>query len=72
MSRRLSPIEKLARDICWAEWVSNYRPPGTTKATYWERMNPAAQDTYVRDAEWLLFVVKKLKPNRILSLVDFK
>lgn len=67
--RRLSKIEKLARDICWAEWPRT--PTYTTKAAYWTRVLPDKKAEYIRDAEWLVFICQKLKPLRVLQFVDY-
>lgn len=66
----MTDIERLARDICWAEFPR--RPQDTTKASYWRGVHPTKQADYIRDAEWLVFITKKLKPLRVLSLVDFR
>lgn len=66
----MTELEKLARDICWAEFI--VKPAMHTKATYWHQVQPHRRLEYIRDAEWLVFIVKKLKPLRILLLVDFK
>lgn len=69
---RLSDIEKLARDICWAENCLDHKNARATKASFWSSLDADVQTEYVGWAEWLVFIVKKLKPIRILSLVDFK
>lgn len=66
---RLTKIEKLARDICWAEWPS--KPEGTTKANYWFQVHHDSRAAYVADAEWLVFICQKLKPLRVLQFVDY-
>lgn len=67
---RLSSIEKLARDICWAEYPRSHRT--ATKAAYWQLIGSDGRAVYMRDAEWLVYITKKLKPLRILMLVDIK
>ena len=64
-------IEHLARDICWAEFAVR-KPKDTTKAAYWRLVHPSKQSEYREDAEWLIFIVKKLKPLRILAMVDLR
>lgn len=59
----MSEIEKLARDICWAEFPVT--PKGITKAAYWKGVHPDAKAAYIEDAKWLIFITKKLKPARI-------
>lgn len=57
----MDAIEKLARDICWAEFPS--RPKGETKASYWRKIHPDAKTGYIVDAKWLVFIVGKLAGN---------
>lgn len=66
----MTELEKLARDICWAEFPT--KPKDITKAAYWRGVHPVKQCEYARDAAWVVFIAKKLKPLRILSLIDFK
>ena len=67
--RREREIVKLARDICWAEFTR--KPKEDTKVAYWRKVHPEKQADYIESARWLVFITKKLKPLRILSLVDF-
>lgn len=69
MTARISKIEKLARDICWAEWVGDYRPE-CGKAAYWNGLHPDVKTGYIVDAKWFQFICRKLKPLRILQMVD--
>lgn len=64
----MTPLEKLARDICWSEFA--IRRKDVTKAAYWRGVHPDKKAKYLRDAEWLVFIVQKLKPLRILLMVD--
>lgn len=66
----MGEIERLARDICWAEFST--KPKDTTKAVYWQSIHPEAREEYRQDAEWVVYIAKKLKPLRILALVDFR
>ncbi len=45
---------------------------GTTKAAYWRSLSDLQRTLDINEAERLVFIVKALKPIRILSLVDFK
>lgn len=69
MTAPLSKIEKLARDICWAEFATKRTEP--TKAAYWRCVHPDQKAEYISKAEWLVFICQKLKPLRILAMVDY-
>lgn len=68
----MTEVEKLARDICWAEFPVRPKRTEWTKAPYWRGVHPDKKAEYIRDAEWLVFIAKQLKPLRILMLVDFR
>ena len=64
----MSPIEKLARDICWAEFVG--KPPGgRTKAAYWKNIHPDARAVYIQNARYWVAIAKKMKPLRLFAQV---
>jgi hypothetical protein len=65
----MKPTEKLARRICWLEFFPK-PPKGYTEAAYWRGVHPDRQAEYIRDAEWLVFIVQRLKPLRILTMVE--
>lgn len=67
---RLSPIEKLARDIAWAKLGGEHSTE--TKAAWWKRQSDLGRHLYIGEANDFLFIVKKLKPIRILTMVNFK
>lgn len=64
----MSEYEKLARDICWAEFPR--KPKDTTKSAYWAGVHPDRKAEYIEDAKWLVYIVKQLKPLRLLLMVD--
>lgn len=66
---RLSDIEKLARDIAWMKMPGR---PKMTKAAWWRSVDGLRRHFYVKDANDFLSIVKKLKPIRILTMVDFE
>lgn len=67
---RLTDIEKLARDICWAEFPK--KPAAYTKASYWKCLPARGRAEYAVEAARVVWIVKALKPIRILAMVDFK
>ncbi|MFO1080815.1 MAG: hypothetical protein U1E23_09345 [Reyranellaceae bacterium] len=58
MSERLSPIERLARRICWLEF--SRRPEGKTEAAYWRGVHPDKKREYIEDARWLVWMSHRL------------
>ena len=64
----MNQYEKLARDICWAEFPR--KPKEHTKASYWAQVHPDRKAEYIEDAKWLVFIVKQLKPLRLLLMVN--
>ena len=75
----MKPIEKLARDICWAEFVGPQA--GNTRARYWMSLPQETKDAYVVEASRIAFMVCKLslsplrlcpvagKPLQYISLI---
>lgn len=64
----MSPIEKLARDICWAEWAG--KPQTTlTKAKYWRSIHPDARAAHIQNAKYWVAIAKKMKPIRLFARV---
>lgn len=54
---KLNPIERLARDICWAGFTSPAAVIGKTRASYWRDISPDAREEYRQEARrfaWLL------------------
>lgn len=60
---KMDPIEKLARDLCWAGFAGP-KPKGT-KAQYWESVAPEAKARYLEDAKLIRWALGKLGPERI-------
>lgn len=60
----MSPIEKLARDICWAEFAR--KPENMTKARYWrDRVHPDVRAERIAEAERVVWIVKKFGTGAI-------
>ena len=55
---KLSPVEKLARRMCWLEFT----PPrtrerlGYTEAEYWSKIAPSRRDRYMEQARRFLWL----------------
>jgi hypothetical protein len=54
---RLTPVERLARDILWAECG---KQAGHTKATFWASMTASIRAERMTDAFRFVFLVRKL------------
>jgi len=69
MARRISEIESLARDLCWA----GFKLPklvGRSKAAYWDDVSIDSKRSYIREAEYLIWVIQRLGIKR-LERFDF-
>lgn len=60
MSKRMNPIEKLAREICWAGFTTKEGRKGKTKARYWRTLPSDTRQDYVRDARWFAFMMRRV------------
>jgi hypothetical protein len=58
--KRLTPIEKLAREICWAGFATKPGRAGRTKARYWRSITDCARRSYVLEAERFAFLLKNV------------
>lgn len=65
---RLSSVERLARDICWAEFADP-RHAGCSKAAYWLDVHPNRKAEYIEDAEWFTMIVRKLGAPTIAKIL---
>lgn len=66
MSVRLSKLESLARDICWAGFLYP-RKVGRTKAEYWRDITPEARQDYRNEAKRTLWLLERLGVERFNS-----
>lgn len=64
----MSPIEKLARDICWAEFSGKPSTP-KTKAQYWRDIHPDARADHIQNARYWVAIAKTMKPIRLFARV---
>jgi hypothetical protein len=60
VARKLSNIEKIARDICWAEFTHPLSRKGKTKASHWNDISDRARQEFIREAERLIWVIRVL------------
>ena len=65
----MSPIETLARDICWAGFTTKQAKTGKTKASYWRAIAETAREGYRNDARWFFWTLKKLGHDRTAKLL---
>jgi hypothetical protein len=66
---RLGQMEKLARDICWAEFVvPTVSAVGCSKSAYWQKVAPDKKASYMRSAEYLVHILKKLPRKTVAKL----
>ena len=69
MSKRLSPIERLARDICWIGFV-NPKLAGTTKITYWNRLPETTRTKYRDEAKRFAFLLERVPLDTLNAVHD--
>lgn len=67
--QRLSPIERLARDIAWAEWIDPGNP-SRTKFTYWASILDEDRTDYVEDAKRFVFLARLLGAPTIAKILS--
>lgn len=65
---KMTPIEKLAREICWAGFVHLDSRKGKTKAGYWRSIHEDAREKYISDAKWFAFIVKRVSVDVLNEL----
>lgn len=78
---RLTPVERLARDICWADdgqdavYIARVDTLGDaasgviTKAQYWANLPDQARDVYTDEAERFTWLVRKLGAPTIAKIL---
>ena len=64
--RILTPLEKLARRICWIEFVG--RPKGETEAGYWASLPAATHRRYVEDARRWAWTADRLHATKSMDI----
>lgn len=66
MHKRLTPIEKLAREICWREFIVPLKKwVGKTKAAYWRDLSEEKRRECIDDAMWWLAMYRRLPVDLI-------
>lgn len=72
--KRLNGQERLARDICWAEFGGNSnnarKVTGQSKADYWAGVDQSKKDEYMRDAGFLMNILPRLRYLDVLSIIQ--
>ena len=69
MGKRLTPVEQIAREICWAEFQMP-QLVGKTKAAYWLSLSATIQQRYVDEAERVIWLSRKLGWHLFMMLID--
>ena len=67
-SKRLTIVEKLAREICWSGFMSP-KAVGKTKAAYWKSISPKARADYIREAYRFAFLMRRVDFKILLELL---
>lgn len=57
---RLTPVEKLAREICWLGFTHPLVKKGKTKASYWKTICEDARKGYRAEAEHFIYLLKRV------------
>ncbi len=60
----MSPLEKLARAICWAGFSAESRA-GRTEATYWRGISDDARANYLAEASRMIWLHRQVTPKII-------
>lgn len=55
----MKPMEKLARDLCWNEFIRPGKGLGT-KAAYWKSLSPEKRAEYEKRARMFVFDLGRL------------
>jgi hypothetical protein len=61
----MTDIEKLARDICWADF---HTPPQGGKVKYWAKVAPGARASYIQTAKEFVWLANRLGKDRVASV----
>lgn len=60
MSGRIDPMEKLAREICWAGFVHPGAREGKSKAKYWKAISESAREGYRLEARQFAYLLERI------------
>lgn len=64
----MTPIEKLAREICWAGFTHPEARRGKRKASYWKSITEGARVGYIADARQFAHLLDSLDIDTINAL----
>lgn len=65
---RMSAIEKIAREYCWAGFAAPEHA-GCTKAAYWRRLSQEKREEYIREASYFCYHVKRLGLGTMQAII---
>jgi hypothetical protein len=63
----MGPLEKCARDICWAGFASP-KDVGRTKAAYWRELPDETRYKYMREAQYIAWLITKVPVDTVNAL----
>lgn len=66
---RMTPIEKIAREICWLGFRHPLATKGKTKASYWKEITEEARQLYRNEAANFIYLFKRV-PVNLLNEVE--
>jgi hypothetical protein len=58
----MTPIDRLAREICWAEFAGprTVKRIGKTKAAYWAGLPSDTREMYAAQARWFVYILREI------------
>lgn len=59
-ARSMTPVQQLAREICWAGFTTKAGRAGKTKNRYWQSISDHARADYIEEAERFAFLLKRV------------
>lgn len=70
MARRLTPLVKLAREICWAGFGSSGGKAGKTMASYWKSLPEATKVRYIEQAREFDYLLQRVSVDVLNELAS--
>jgi len=64
----MTPVQQLAREICWAGFTKEGRA-GKTKSSYWNSLPEKTRADYIREAERFSWLLKRVSVD-VLNKLD--
>lgn len=68
---KLTPHEKLAREICWAGFSTPEGRAGKTKASYWRTITEETRQDYREQANCFIFVLSNVSADLLNEIETF-